>query len=634
MSDGASNFRSTPAALYNMQSPYPTYKATSVSGHGKDVVDADNGARAELGLDLVTATFAEGALGFTCEEQLDAAGAPSLFRELAWALPSIPRHLVRGALVRVEAHRFGPAARDEVGMGWRSAFYYGTVQSNGDIISVLYSGHASGQEHESHFSHVEIGTRPPSSGDVDDQTLQTSHEPAVVASVEPLGAAAAALVQVGFEVVDTVCARPSHHWNEEVAGRLDALLFDPANQRRYENVYNALKSEFEFRVDDERRPLLPPRKAVETRMLNIWKKTKKEARDAAQNSAARDVARAARAAGVAAVDDDEVPSSGGDAGDPMEMDRVSTIMAPVPGRGISLPNVTLGNKGSFWFASFNPYVTFYSIAIIWSFIAFTLSERWQAYKEFQMWFQWVTDEWTWLYIGSQNIWIAMLLYFLCVPKYRNIKLGKDTDEPEFSYLQWFSMVFAAGVAVGLFFFGVAEPMSNHALMVTYFHWGLHGWVPYCLIGALMSLMAYRRDLPLSMRSCLYPLWGKGIEGWKGDAIDVLSIVCTLFGVCTSLGIGVRQLNVGLIRLDRGTYAGEDLYGSQYDFAQDGRGNKLPDRAFCSGADCHKGRLGIRYDTSSQSAIIAGVTLLATCSVVLGLKNGIARLSRTLPSAWA
>ena len=133
----------------------------------------------------------------------------------------------------------------------------------------------------------------------------------------------------------------------------------------------------------------------------------------------------------------------------------------------------------------------------------------------------------------------MLLYFLCVPKYRNIKLGKDTDEPEFSYLQWFSMVFAAGVAVGLFFFGVAEPMwhfhgwggarwmdadmsdtekANHALMVTYFHWGLHGWVPYCLIGGLMSLMAYRRDLPLSMRSCLYPLWGKGIEGWKGDIL--------------------------------------------------------------------------------------------------------------------
>ena len=105
----------------------------------------------------------------------------------------------------------------------------------------------------------------------------------------------------------------------------------------------------------------------------------------------------------------------------------------------------------------------------------------------------------------------MLLYFLCVPKYRNIKLGKDTDEPEFSYLQWFSMVFAAGVAVGLFFFGVAEPMwhfhgwggarwmdadmsdtekANHALMVTYFHWGFHGWVPYVVIGALMSIMSW------------------------------------------------------------------------------------------------------------------------------------------------
>ncbi|KAH8077344.1 hypothetical protein JL720_10068 [Aureococcus anophagefferens] len=325
-----------------------------------DLADALE-ARAELGLDLVTATFAEGALGFTCE-QLDAAAhrrysansrGPFLrFRGTSCAVRSCasrrtaldPRPATRSAWAGAPRSTTAPCSR-------------GTATS-----SPFYSGHASGQEHESHFSHVEIGTRPPSSGDVDDQTLQTSHEPAVVASVEPPGAAAAALVQVGFEVVDvggtaaptysrakellehaarpisvtfrrpapavvlrgaarkTVCARPSHHWNEEVAGRLDALLFDPANQRRYENVYNALKSEFEFRVDDERRPLLPPRKAVETRMLNIWKKTKKEARDAAQNSAARDVARAARAAGVAAVDDDEVPSSDDDADDPMEMD--------------------------------------------------------------------------------------------------------------------------------------------------------------------------------------------------------------------------------------------------------------------------------------------------------------------------
>ena len=312
----------------------------------------------------------------------------------------------------------------------------------------------------------------------------------------------------------------------------------------------------------------------------------------------------------------------------------------VPGRGISLPVFELGTPGSFFHVYLNPRVTFASVAIIWSFIAFTLSERWQAYKEFQMWMTWVTDEWCWLYILSQNIWIIILIYFLFCPKYANLKFGKEDDEPEFSNLQWFSMVFAAGVAVGLFFYGVAEPMwhfhdwggsrfadmndverANHSLMVTYYHWGLHGWIPYCMIGATMSLMAYRRGLPLSMRSCLYPLWGKSIEGWKGDVVDVLSIVCTLFGVCTSLGLGVRQLNVGLIRLDRGTYAGQDLYGGDYDTS-----HNLPDRAFCSGADCKKGRYGIRYDSGSQSAIIAGVTFLATCSVVAGLKNGIARLS--------
>ena len=107
-------------------------------------------------------------------------------------------------------------------------------------------------------------------------------------------------------------------------------------------------------------------------------------------------------------------------------------MAPkVWGRGITLPTVEVGQPGTLLHLKFNPYVTFASAAVIWSFIAYTLSRRWESYKEFQTWFHWVTDEWTWLYIGSQNIWIAMLLYFLCVPKYRNIKLGKDTDEPEF-----------------------------------------------------------------------------------------------------------------------------------------------------------------------------------------------------------
>ena len=138
--------------------------------------------------------------------------------------------------------------------------------------------------------------------------------------------------------------------------------------------------------------------------------------------------------------------------------------------------------------------------------------------------------------------------------------------------------------------------ANHALMVTYFHWGFHGWVPYVVIGALMSIMSYRRGLPLTMRSCFYPLWGKAIEGWRGDVVDVLSIVCTLFGVCTSLGLGVRQLNKGLVRLDRGTYAGEDIFGGQW-------GDDPPQRAGCSGEDCHKGRLGILFNVKTQIVIV-------------------------------
>jgi len=308
----------------------------------------------------------------------------------------------------------------------------------------------------------------------------------------------------------------------------------------------------------------------------------------------------------------------------------------VAGRGIVLPEVKYGEGP--WGLKFNPYVTLYSTAIVWCFIIYTIAQRNVAYKEYQMWFQWVTDEWTWLYIASQNLWIVVLLYILAVPKYRAIKLGKDSDEPEFSDIQWFAMLFCCGVAVGLWYYGVGEPVwhfhgwggarfmdmsdndkANHSLMMTYFHWGLHGWIPYVVIAALLGIMSYRRGLPMTMRSCFYPLWGKGIEGWKGDVIDVLSIMCTLFGVCTSLGLGVRQLNAGLIRLDRGTYAGTDVYGGDW-------GTDPKNAAFCSGDDCRKGRTGIEYTWQTQCGIITCVTFLATCSVMTGLDKGIAYLS--------
>ena len=210
------------------------------------------------------------------------------------------------------------------------------------------------------------------------------------------------------------------------------------------------------------------------------------------------------------------------------------------------------------------------------------------------------------------------------------------------------MMYTCGVAVGLFYYGVAEPMwhfhgwggarwmdpdmndnekANHALMMTYYHWGIHGWIPYVLIGSLLGLMSYRRGLPMTMRSCFYPLWGKQIQGWRGDVVDIVSVCCTLFGVCTSLGLGVRQLNMGLVRLDRGTYMGVDYFGKEYETMSDGNVGQKKNACGRSGSSpCREGRAGIDYNVKTQCTIVVLVTLIATCSVAVGLKRGIAVLS--------
>jgi len=333
-----------------------------------------------------------------------------------------------------------------------------------------------------------------------------------------------------------------------------------------------------------------------------------------------------------------------------------------PGRGITLPSVEFGVDKP-WHVKFNPKVTGAAVVAIWTFIIYSLVSPAQAYKEWATWDAWVEDEWTWFYMSSQNIWLGVIFY-LMLTKYGNLKFGGPDTEPEFSKLQWFGMMYTCGVAVGLFFYGVSEPISyynsdrrvpvdrrldahpgvadgatddwsirsanmndseraNYALMVSYFHWGIHGWIPYVLIGALVALLSYRRGLPMTMRTCFYPLWGKGIEGWRCDVVDVLSIMCTLFGVCTSLGLGVRQLNTGLVRMDRGTYMGKDYYGDLWQETDARRS------AACDGrevGECRNGKIGIEYNVKTQCWIVFFVTLMATCSVALGLKRGIAVLS--------
>lgn len=255
---------------------------------------------------------------------------------------------------------------------------------------------------------------------------------------------------------------------------------------------------------------------------------------------------------------------------------------------------------------FNPVVSFTAIFLIWSFVG--ICSYFKEEVPFAEWKGWLVEYFTWLYIGSQDIWAIFIVVLYC-SKYSNIKLGKDSDVPEYSDPTWFMMLFACGIGTGLFFFGVAEPLFHYtganrysadptlpdntlaqiAINITLYHWGIHGWIVYSLVGLLLALLSYREGLPMTMKSCFYPLIGDRVFGWIGDVIDIISIITTLFGVCTSLGLGTRQLNVGLTLLNS---------------------NILAD------------------DITIQVIIIWCITAVATISTVSGVGMGIRRLSET------
>ncbi|PPF82948.1 choline transporter [Pseudoclavibacter sp. RFBJ3] len=147
-------------------------------------------------------------------------------------------------------------------------------------------------------------------------------------------------------------------------------------------------------------------------------------------------------------------------------------------------------------------------------------------------------------------------------KYGDIKLGKDDDKPEFSNLSWLSLLFAAGMGIGLVFYGVSEPLSHfiepkpgvsgtesqiaqQALSQTYLHWGVHAWSIYIVLGLALAYAIHRRGRPVSVRWALEPLLGRRVRGGWGNLIDVVALVGTIFGVATSLGLGVLQIGSGL-----------------------------------------------------------------------------------------
>ena len=221
----------------------------------------------------------------------------------------------------------------------------------------------------------------------------------------------------------------------------------------------------------------------------------------------------------------------------------------------------------------------------------------------------------WFYLLCVNLFILVLLYF-ALGKYGSIKIGGVEAEKEFSDFSWMAMLFSAGMGIGLMFFSVLEPVfyytstpgfwgveagtgaaASAAMAQTFFHWGFHPWAIYGLVGLGLAFFSFNRGLPLTFRSIFWPLLGERIYGWPGHLIDLVTVFATLFGLSTSLGLGVAQVNSGM------GYVGGDILGVV-------SGPILP----------------ALFDNFAEVVLIALITIIATFSVAAGLDGGVKRLS--------
>ncbi|PJG82404.1 BCCT family transporter [Caviibacterium pharyngocola] len=210
-------------------------------------------------------------------------------------------------------------------------------------------------------------------------------------------------------------------------------------------------------------------------------------------------------------------------------------------------------------SSFNPFVTGATLLIVVLLVASTLLLPLQTQAVLDGLKSGIFQYFSWFYILICSIFLFFLI-FVAISNFGNIKLGTNEEEPEFSFLSWLAMLFAAGMGVGLMFFGVAEPLSHYnseitsgslaqrtqeALLHTVFHWGIHAWAIYGVIALALAYFAFRYKLPLALRSCFYPLFKEKINGKIGDIVDIMALIATLFGIITTLGFGAAQLSSGL-----------------------------------------------------------------------------------------
>lgn len=213
---------------------------------------------------------------------------------------------------------------------------------------------------------------------------------------------------------------------------------------------------------------------------------------------------------------------------------------------------------------------------------------------------WIVVRFGWLFSAATALFLGFSAW-ACFGARGGIRLGPEDEAPAFGLLPWFAMLFSAGMGIGIMFYGVAEPVlhtlhppsdglvdgqaARLAMTITFFHWGLHAWAVYVVMGLAIAYFGHRKGLPLAVRSTLHPILGDRIHGPLGHAVDVLAVFGTLFGLATSLGLGAMQVNSGLHRL-----------------------------------------FGLGEGPLVQVGLIAVITFCATLSLVLGLDRGIRRLS--------
>ncbi len=261
----------------------------------------------------------------------------------------------------------------------------------------------------------------------------------------------------------------------------------------------------------------------------------------------------------------------------------------------------------------NPVFLISGLTIV-AFVFFTLALQEQAAAFFGWLRPALTSTFDWFFLTAGNIFVLLCL-FLIVSPLGKVRLGGMHATPDYSYTGWFAMLFAAGMGIGLMFYGVSEPISHFSASVadtagspdswaplagapgdnetalrlgmaaTIFHWGLHPWAIYAVVALALALFSYNKGLPLTVRSIFYPIFGERIWGWPGHIIDTLAVFATLFGLATSLGFGAEQANAGLNFL-----------------------------------------FGIPVTEVSKVVLITAITAVALGSVVAGMDAGVKRLS--------